>query len=457
MALIPGPEPDGLKPNRAWTHVGTSAWAQFAEAMTSLGPFEAKPHLAIGVSGGADSLALCLLADLWVRERGGQVTALTVDHGLRDGSEGEALRVRAQLRDLGIEHHILPWTGKKPKTGIQAEARDARYRLLNGWCRENGVLHLLLAHHQGDQAETCLMRARRGGRAGPGRAGMSALIETPWVRLLRPLLQCPKDSLETFLTEAGQAWIEDPSNRDPQFERVRIRALLRLAPGLDTRVIEDAARLAQRRVALEDAVAGMHAARVRVSPLGYAVFDAEGGEMPEDEVLCEGLSRLVMAMGGLAHAPAYVRALRATGLIRQQGNRAQFTLGGCRFTPVKSGLLVCREARNLPVPSTPKRGADVLWDGRFQLRLNKQAKPSLILAPLGKSGWSQLSAMAPGIGAYLPAPARASMPALFQERRLIAVPALDWVNPEAVAFKGKPWVSRFRPMNTLSGTGFFVA
>ncbi|HZD25370.1 MAG TPA: tRNA lysidine(34) synthetase TilS, partial [Alphaproteobacteria bacterium] len=146
--------------------------AEFAALMAPFAPFEATPALAVAVSGGADSLALALLADGWARRRGGVATALTVDHGLRPEAAAEARRVGRWLAARGIPHRILRWRGDKPATAVQAKARAARYALLADWCRRHGVLHLLTAHHRGDQAETVLMRLAHGSGV-DGLAGMA--------------------------------------------------------------------------------------------------------------------------------------------------------------------------------------------------------------------------------------------------------------------------------------------
>ena len=186
----------GLR-RHVWTDEGAVLdQAAFSAAMARFEPFEDEPFLAIAVSGGADSLALTLLADGWARQRLGRVVGLTVDHGLRPGSNDEARQTGLWLADRGIEHHILIWSGQKPKTGLQQHARDARYALLADWCRQHGCFHLMTAHHRQDQAETvALRRSRKSGNA--GLAAMAAVREMRGLRLLRPLLGVDKASLKT--------------------------------------------------------------------------------------------------------------------------------------------------------------------------------------------------------------------------------------------------------------------
>src|SRR5262249_37631351 len=149
----------------------------------------------------------------------------TVDHGLRPESVAEAAQAAAWCAARGIAHATLRWNGPHPHSGIQAAARAARYRLLEKWCAAEGGLHLLLGHQQEDQAERVLRRGARGRPAG-GLAGMASIGERAAVGLLRPLLGMPRERLRATLRAAGQDWIEDPSNLNPAFTRVRLRAQL---------------------------------------------------------------------------------------------------------------------------------------------------------------------------------------------------------------------------------------
>jgi tRNA(Ile)-lysidine synthase len=205
--------------------------AEFATLMAGVEPFEPAPRIALGVSGGADSLALALLAASWARSRAGTAVALTVDHRLRRESAAEAAQIGAWLAARQIPHHTLLWEDHPPaRRGLQAAARAARHRLLEEWCAENGVLHLLLAHHRQDQAETLLLRLARGSGV-DGLAGMAAVAERRSCRILRPLLGVAPARLAATLELLAQPWVEDPSNQNPAYARARLRRSLSLLAG----------------------------------------------------------------------------------------------------------------------------------------------------------------------------------------------------------------------------------
>jgi len=230
-----------------------------AEAAALFGPLAVAPALVLAVSGGPDSTALMWLAARW-RDSLAQppkLIAVTVDHGLRKESAREALAVKRLAATLGIAHHTLRWAGRKPKTGIQEAARNARYRLLAAAAREAGARHLLTGHTLDDQAETVLFRIIRGSGVG-GLAGMSWFDVVPVpeghdVGLVRPLLQVPKARLIATLKAAKVGYARDPSNADPRFTRPRLRKIMR-ALAQEGLSAERLARLAKRAERAEQAL-----------------------------------------------------------------------------------------------------------------------------------------------------------------------------------------------------------
>jgi tRNA(Ile)-lysidine synthase len=207
------------------------------------------PALLLAVSGGPDSTALLWLAARWRRslKRGPSLVAATVDHGLRKGSRREAAAVARLAAALKTPHRTLRWTGRKPATGIQEAAREARYRLLGRAATAAGATHIVTAHTRDDQAETVLMRMARGSGIA-GLAAMAARSKLDGLTLARPFLDVPKARLVATLRRAKIAYADDPSNADAKFTRVRFRRLLAAlaAEGLDARRLSVLARRLRR-------------------------------------------------------------------------------------------------------------------------------------------------------------------------------------------------------------------
>ena len=212
------------------------------------------PAIVLAVSGGPDSIALMWLAARWRRglSRGPRLIAVTVDHGLCAEAAREARDVKQLARALDLPHRTLRWTGTKPNTGLPAAARSARYRLLAQAARQNHATHILTAHTRDDQAETLLMRLLRGS----GIAGLAAMgreSERDGLLLARPFLNVSKSQLVATLKKAKLDFADDPSNRDTNFTRPRIREVMPVlaAEGGDARSL---ARLASRMARANQAV-----------------------------------------------------------------------------------------------------------------------------------------------------------------------------------------------------------
>jgi tRNA(Ile)-lysidine synthase len=298
----------------------------------------------VGVSGGADSMALAVLARGWARARGGDVLALVADHGLRAESADEAELTRRRLAAEGIASRVLR-LGLAAGTRLAERAREARLAALEAAAVERGILHLLLAHHAGDQAETMLMRLLR--RSGPdGLAGMAALRETAGVRVLRPLLTVAPGRLRALLAGAGVAWVEDPSNRDPRTVRGRLRALLGDADGsggatqglVAASLAYGAARAAREREMAAWLAGNAWMANAWMGGRAWAVLPA--GPWPEAAAaaLIRAVSgRAHLAPGAVARLAAAPRAATLGGARLRAGSRRNGAAGGWRLEPERAG------------------------------------------------------------------------------------------------------------------------
>lgn len=453
VALIEDPA-DAVRP----AVVGASA--RFAHAMDAIGDFETRPHLAVAVSGGADSMALCILAREWAAARAGRITALTVDHGLRPGSADEAGRIASWMRAAGIEHRVLRWTDDKPLSGIQQAARRARYRLLLGWCRKAAVLHLLLGHHSRDQAETVLHRALRASGTA-GLAGMAAVRETVHACLLRPLLGWSPDELRQLLRERCCPWLEDPSNADQRFARIRLRAARTslAAAGITTcSLLALAADAAVARRSLQEAVIELIADACCVSPAGFARLDRRALTAAPAEVAGAALARLLLAIGGAEYPPA---AGRVRALLPGLPAPAPFaaTLGRCRIIARGVDLWLFREARNLPAEQPLVPGRELLWDGRFRIVCGEAAAaaaPELRIRPLmpadaailrTEASWNQFTAV--------PHLARITVPILCDVNGPVMAPLLGYRRRNGSAFRGMMVQMVWSPRRSIAEPGYF--
>jgi tRNA(Ile)-lysidine synthase len=402
--------------------------------MAPLGPFEPAPSLAAAVSGGADSMALALLANDWARARGGSLLALVVDHGLRPASAAEASLTLRRLEQRGIAGRLLTLRGLLPGPALAERARAARYDALRAACAAAGILHLLLGHHAGDQAETVLMR-RQGGSGPAGLAAMPALAEYHGLRLLRPLLPVPPVRLRLTLRAAGLSWVEDPSNADQRTLRARLRASLADPDGTGAAVAAlcEAAQQAGRARATHDAaIAAVLAQRAVLRPEGFALLlpgapaggpASPGGDPGIDPAA---LAALLQAVSGTAFPPptASVAALAAAP--------RPATLWGVRLLPagrLGPGWLVVREAARVEAAVPAHPGA--LWDGRFCLSGDAEPPAGATLGALG--GDAARVRPRRGHGSHLPAAVLRTLPALRCGNFLVAVPHLLYPDPDVCA------------------------
>lgn len=287
-----------------------------AEAARLFAALDAFPVLLLAVSGGPDSTALMWLAARW-RDglaRGPRLVAVTIDHGLREESAREARAVKRLASKLMVEHRTLRWIGRKPKTGIQEAARNARYHLLAAAARKIGAEQILLGHTLDDQAETVLFRLVRGSGVS-GLAGMRRFAPVPGpvskaASLVRPLLGVTKARLIATLKAAQVPYADDPSNRNADFTRVRLRATM---PALSREGLtpERLALLARRVGRIEIALyETLNDALQRIAP---GPWSDEGP--------------VIMDMAAFARLPEEI-GLRLLGrLIHRTGNEGPVELG----------------------------------------------------------------------------------------------------------------------------------
>lgn len=392
--------------------VQASLEARFAAAMAQILP-QRVSGLCLAVSGGSDSLALMRLTHRWATGRAISLHVVSIDHGLRRDSAQEAALVGRKAAALGLPHAVRRWTGWDGRGNLQDAARSARQTLLACHARESGAQAVLLGHTQDDQAETLLMRLARGSGV-EGLGAMHPRIDHKGLSWLRPLLDVPRAELRAWLHASGEDWIEDPSNLDPRFDRVRIRqALAVLAPlGITAGGLASTAeRLRAARDSLEH-LAGLAAAELLSQDHGDYILQADGFDALPEDTRTRLVAGILCALSGTGYRPRLAPLQAAL-----QARRA--TLHGCLLTRASGQIRISREYRAVAGMQTVPGQA--LWDGRWQL-LPPTGQPlaqDAVIAALGPQG---LAACPDRSLWRLPRTSLLSSPAVWQAGRLIAAP-----------------------------------
>ncbi|MDR1026001.1 MAG: tRNA lysidine(34) synthetase TilS [Lactobacillus sp.] len=301
----------------------------------------------VAVSGGADSLALAFLLNNWAKKNK-KIIALTVDHKLRVESADEATMVGKMMKKAGVEHHVLTWEGKKPKSGMEEAAREARYKLIAKWCKENGIKTVMIAHHKLDQAETFLMRLQRGSGV-DGLSGISEFSSLLGMNILRPLLDVCPDELKAFLTQNKIKWAEDPHNVCDDYLRVRVRKILPLLEdkiGLTAdRIVDTQKVLARTKDYLSEQTAKFVKNHVKLWGGCGVSFSAANFNSQHIEMRYRVFAKLVKEIGDNGYVSRASSIDKLLEIIAGKAFKGA-TLGGCEIILFKGKIFIIKELKS---------------------------------------------------------------------------------------------------------------
>lgn len=393
--------------------------------------------IGVAVSGGGDSVALLLLLQDWAAAAGRTVAAVTIDHGLRPESAGEAEAVARLCAARGIAHETLAWRGWDRRGNLQEAAREARRRLVAGWARARGIGAVALGHTREDQAETFLLRLARGSGV-DGLAAMRVVSKAEGLVWLRPLLERGREELRDHLRAQGVAWSEDPSNADPVFERVRARRALEplAALGLSpARLAETAARMARAREALEAATRYLARACLTAGPAGDLALDAAAFRPAPEEIRLRLLGGALCWVAGERFRPRLAALEAACAAVTGGWLAAGMTLHGCVLRQQAGRVSIRREPARVAPPVALACG---VWDNRWAVKA-----PLSDGAKIGALGAGGLAARPRWREAGLAREALLATPALWRDGRLLAAPLLEpegLVRVRRIAPLPPPWV-----------------
>tara|TARA_Y100000590_G_scaffold140329_1_gene160939 strand:- start:1080 stop:2150 length:1071 start_codon:yes stop_codon:yes gene_type:complete len=306
-----------------------------------------RKNFALAVSGGSDSLCLSYFSKVYSTELGNKIHVLIVDHKLRKESKKEALKVKKILKKRKINSTILSWKGKVPLSNIQKNARNIRYNLLSDYCLKKNIKYLVTAHHEDDQIENFFIRLIRGS----GLTGLSSMSTStkysPKLKIVRPFLNLNKKDLKYVTLKFFKTYIEDPSNKNEKFLRVRIRKYRKSMEreGLDTKkIINTVENLVSANQALnhyKNKALYKHTSFINKNKclINKKIFLEEAGE-----IVFKSFSDILSLVSGTYYPP---RSKKITNLIVRikKGKFVKSTLGGCVIEEKNNFILISKESR----------------------------------------------------------------------------------------------------------------
>lgn len=392
---------------------GDADKTMLAAASAALALLPAQGTVGLALSGGSDSTAMLHLMARAAPPLGLRLAGVTVDHALRPEAADEAAQVGRLCAELGLSHDILRWDHGPIQGNLLDQARRARYALIADWARGLGLDAVALAHTATDQAETLLMGLARGAGL-DGLSGMRGRFEVAQVTFFRPFLSFGREDLRGFLRRNGLGWLDDPTNADERYLRIKARrALKALAPlGItEARLAGSAHHLAQAQGAVRRA-AGAAARDLVREVAGGLLLDRDGLRRLGPELERRVLILCLLWLTQNDHPP---RGSEVQRLLQAIAEGRAATLAGCRLRPRAEAVLIVREPRALGPATPPGR----LWDGRWLVE--GPAQPGDEVRALGArglagcKGWRQSG---------LPREALIVTPALWRGETLVAAPAL---------------------------------
>ena len=306
-----------------------------------------KENFAIAVSGGPDSLCLAYFSKMYASEFKNKMHVLIVNHKLRKESHEEAIKVKKILKKKYIQSKILNWKGKVPKKNIQWNARNIRYSLLANYCLRKNIKYLIVAHHMDDQIENFFIRLFRGS----GLTGLSSMSESfeynKKLKIIRPFLTFKKKELIGFTLSYFNKYIQDPSNEDEKYLRIRVRKYRKIMEneGLDTnKIIKTVNNLFSANKALnfyKNKALYKHVSFLSKNKclINTQIFSEEAGE-----IIFKSFSDIFSLVSGTYYPP---RSKKIVSLInRVKGNHfAKSTLGGCVIEKKDSFISISKEPK----------------------------------------------------------------------------------------------------------------
>ena len=380
--------------------------------------------IGLAVSGGGDSIGMLVLASEWAIINKKKIYVVTVNHNLRKEAKEEVIFTREFTKKLGFSHSTLDW--KKPlKIGnLQSQASLARKKLISNWAKENNIKTVLLAHTIDDQVETILMRFSRGSGV-DGLIGMKKLVEIHGIFWVRPLLTITRSNLRKFLKLKKINWVEDPSNKDRKYLRVKFRNVISQLGeiGINTNlVVNTSVRMENAKKVLNDVAVEAFNNFVKLKKWGDIEISKDIFNLCREDTFLRTLAGIIKGISGSIYRPRYKELINFVEDLNNKNFKAR-TLSGVLARAISQNKVVLRREPSHPLCVSNPKSVNFIWDGRWLVFLSRILSKSEHIGPLGENGYQQIKNQVEKKAfneCFL------STPALFLKDRVISSPALEY-------------------------------
>ena len=341
-------------------------------------------RIALAVSGGRDSMALMYLVYRWKAHLALniEIEVLTVNHNLRKAAEDECGFVQKIAKNYGFKHKVLIWEHEHVETSIQEKARKARYQLMLDYVREENIDIILTAHTSDDNIETFIMRLAKGSGLN-GLKSINEIRHEDRIQIQRPLLSLSRSLTTEILRSTGNEWVDDPTNDDERFERVKIRNNISLLSSFNissdnlTKTIQ---RLARAHESISFFTNLVSEELVELSELGHANVNFDKLRYYPKEIILRVFAKALTDVNGGNVSLSSLEAVFAE-LIKTERSK---TLNGCQIIPQKNKYVIVRENRGIS-PVEIKINERISWDGRFDVYLKSCDNTNIVIDQIGNA------------------------------------------------------------------------
>ena len=346
----------------------------------------------IAVSGGSDSMALLHILTDWQSASKPNLLVASIDHGLRSDSKSEVEFVKRVCEEKKVEHvslapntHLL-----ETKGNLQGNARSARYELLRNWAHSKNLQCILIGHTLDDQEENLLMRFLRGSGV-DGLVSMEETVLRNEILWIRPLLKLRKEELRNYLRRKNYSWMEDPSNYDDKYQRVKVRKLLHqlkynnlIAPNF-VKTAEHMLRASQ----LSKEIAISNAKNIlSFNDVGQITFEVEKFSELFEDTQYRILAGIISWFSGNFYKPRFSQLEGIHNKISRIKNMTGTTLGGAVFRQKNGIVAVTRELASIK-KSHEIKNEKFIWDNRWLIILKSVVRLKLYVKPYGLLSFDQ--------------------------------------------------------------------